>query len=123
VNISPSETVNLIPAQGSSPANEGAPLGTDTFALGVTSSCPIIGMPCETYTNASNSTIYGVAYLVLHNSLAQTVDISTALIVLSSGQELTVSMPIVGANGTASEFAVSVDQFAISTTAVANFQL
>ena len=35
---------------------------------------------------SSNSTVYGVAYLVLHDSLGQTVDISTALIVLSPGQ-------------------------------------
>jgi hypothetical protein len=123
VAISAPGLVSLTQTMSSRPPDGGAPLGTNTLAAGVTSSCPIIGMPCETYTNASNSTIDAVAYLVLHNSLGQTVVIATALVVLSPGRQLTVSMPIVGANGTASLFAVSASNFAISSTVTVSFQL
>jgi hypothetical protein len=115
--ISATETVNLAPEQGF-PVNAGAPLGTDTFGLGFCGAQVVdIDIPCEGYINASNSTIYGVAYLVLHNSLGQTVGISAALIVLSPGEDSAVLMPIIGPNGSASEFAVSVDDLAISPLA------
>jgi hypothetical protein len=123
VAISVPTTVSYTASRTSGPPDGGAPLGTDTLVVGNTSSCPIIGMPCETYTNASNSPIQAVAYLVLHNPLGQTVGIATALVVLSPGQQLTVSMPIVGANGTASLFAVSAGNFAISATVTASFRL
>jgi hypothetical protein len=122
VAISVPETVNLTPEQGGTTANGSVPLGTATFRVEVTQGCPNTGIPCETYVNASNSTTYGVAYLVLHNSLGETVDISTALVVLSPGQQLTVFLPIVNPNGTATEFATSVDQFAISPLATVSFQ-
>ena len=119
--ISPPETVNLTPEQGAGTVDGGAPLGTNTFLIGINQGCQPIFVPCAEYTNASNSTIYGVVYLVLHNSLGQTVDISTALMVSSPGQTQTVLLPIVGANGSASVFAVSVDQYAISPLATASF--
>lgn len=119
--ISETETVNITPERGSASVDGGAPLGTNTLLIGISEGCQPTFVPCETYTNASNSTVYGVAYLVLHDSLGQTVDISTALMVLSPDQTQTVLLPIVGANGSASEFAVSVDQYAISPLATANF--
>lgn len=116
--ISQTETVNLTPEQGASTATGGAPLGTDTLGVGFCGALVVnIDIPCEAYVNFSNSTIHCVAYLVLHNSLGQTVDISAAPIVLSPGQDSAILMPIIGPNGSASEFAVSVNNLAISPLA------
>lgn len=116
------ETVNLTPEEGVA-VDGSAPLGTDTFGVDFCGGAQIKGnMPCEGYSNSSNSTIFGVAYLVLHNSLGQTVDVSTALIILRPGEQLMVGMPIFNPNGSASEFAVSVDQLAISGLATVYFQ-
>jgi hypothetical protein len=121
VAMSSSYTASVTPTENTGTSNGVVPLGTDTLGLASTSSCPIIQMPCESYVNHSNSTVYAVAYLVLHNPLGQTVDISTVLTILTPGQQAVVSMPIVDPNGVASEFAVSADGFAISPLATVSF--
>lgn len=119
--ISMPYTASVTLTEGAPPSSEEAALGTGTLGAVAFPSCPSLAMPCESYLNNSNATVDAVAYFVLHNSLGQTIDVSSELLVLSAGQERLFTMPILHPHGMASEFAVSVHNFAISPLLTGSF--
>jgi hypothetical protein len=77
-----------------------------------------------TYLNTSNTTVIGVVFMVIHNDLGQTVEVSTATLQLAAGANGTAYLTRFGlASGAYSGtfFVVEPSGVAISTTTTETF--
>jgi hypothetical protein len=76
------------------------------------------------YINGINATVTGIVFMVVHNYLGQTVEISTATLTLAAGANGTaypIAFGLAPCQYSASLFATSTSDVAISETVVASF--
>lgn len=110
-----------LPASVSNAAT-GLPVTTTTFALTISlHQCTLTGLPCvvANYRNNATSTILGVVYVVVQNSLSQTLYYSTATLNLNAGQNAPAYLLVNGlpkGNYTATVFVTNANNTAISTS-------
>jgi hypothetical protein len=77
-----------------------------------------------TYVNGINATVTGVVFMVVHNSLGQTIEISTCVLQLASGANgtaYTITFGLASGEYSATFFAVSTSGYAISSTTTSPF--
>jgi hypothetical protein len=77
-----------------------------------------------TYANGINATVTGVVFMVVHNSLGQTVQISTCVLQLAAGANgtaYTIAFGLASGEYSATFFVVSTGGYAISSTTAAPF--
>ncbi len=114
---------------GLSSATGGITVTTQTFTLtGSLHQCTLSGLPCvlANYRNNGTSTILGIVYVVVQNSLSQTLYYSTGTLNLNAGQNASAYLVINGppkGTYTATVFAVNANNTAISTSSALSISL